>query len=410
MPDQTRAQLTEEIERLRRQLDKQARRIARLERISVDGSRPKMAGGSRLAPASPLRTLTDSPEPLLELATELLGFDGFVVVLDSARRIRFLGGNYHRWWQRKSSLLADSDWLEWIVPEDRERMEAYHQGVRQGGHEDGPAQAIGLRLRFPTGKTEPFTVVGRRSGGRTWYAARPGSTGRPEQASEEIRRWAGIFAHEMNQPLAALLTTAQACLSLTETEQAEPGEITEALAALVRRASYAGDVVRRLREWATNTPPRRERVDLNAVVRSSVEQLQSPLDAVGVAVQFDAKAELPAVWGDPVQLQQVTVNLVRNALEAMQHVTPTERRLVLRTLLDAGEAVVAVQDQGVGLSVAMVERLFTPLVSTKPQGMGLGLAISRRLVEAHGGRLWVKPNDPHGCIFYYSLPGDVTEP
>jgi hypothetical protein len=405
MPDQTRAQLTEEIERLRRQLEKQARRIARLERISVDGPCPSKAGGLRLGPAPSLRTSTDSPEGLLELAAELLGFDGFLVVLDSARRIRFLGGNYHRWWQRKSILLAGGDWLEWIVPEDRERMEAYHQSV----HEDGPAPSITVRLRFPTGKTEPFTVVGRPNDGRIWYAARPGTTGRPEPASEEIRRWAGIFAHEMNQPLAAVLTTAQACLSLTETEQAEPGEITEALAALVRRTSYTSDVVRRLREWATNTPVRRERVDLNAVVRSSVEQLQAPLDALGVAVQFDRKAELPAVWGDPVQLQQVTVNLVRNALEAMQHVAPTERRLILRTFAESGEAVVAVEDQGVGLSVAMVERLFTPLVSTKPQGMGLGLAISRRLVEAHGGRLWVKPNVPHGCIFFYSLPGDVTE-
>jgi signal transduction histidine kinase len=171
-----------------------------------------------------------------------------------------------------------------------------------------------------------------------------------------------------------------------------------------------------------DVPIRRESVDLGEVVRQAIALLDEPLRNAGIEVRIEeseiaAQAKPLRVWGDPVQLQQVTVNLVRNAVEAMQDAPPGDRRLIVRLFEipggpeGAGEVHgraggVAVIDHGPGLSVAVVDRLFTPLVSAKAHGMGLGLAISRRLVQAHGGRLWVEPNLPHGCVFHYSIPGE----
>jgi two-component system, LuxR family, sensor kinase FixL len=249
---------------------------------------------------------------------------------------------------------------------------------------------------------------------------------------QEIRHWTSIFVHELNQPLSAILTTAQACVRLTETgttvrPRVKPHEIAEALGSLARQASYAGSLVRRLRDWAIDAPMHRESVDLEAVVGQSAELLEEPLREAGVKLRIEPNSRPLRVWGDPVQLQQVIVNLVRNAIEAMQETPAKDRLLIVRlfeeqdprepgySVPDATAAAppvaggVAVIDRGPGLSLAVIDRLFSPLVSTKPQGMGLGLAISRRLVEAHGGRLWGETN-PQGCVFRFTIPGELPTP
>jgi two-component system, LuxR family, sensor kinase FixL len=253
---------------------------------------------------------------------------------------------------------------------------------------------------------------------------------------KELRHWMSIFVHEMNQPLSAILTTAQACLRLAESGAAvrprvKPREIADALGVLARQASYAGNLVRRLRDWAVEAPLHRERVELDDVVRQSAELLAEPLRSAGIKLRIEPMPKPVFVWADPVQVEQVVVNLVRNAIEAMQETPVRDRLLIVRLFEepDARETAagppapdarvaaqgsvaqggVAVIDHGPGLSVAVVERLFRPLVSTKPQGMGLGLAISRRLVEAHGGRLWGETS-PHGCVFRFTLPGELPTP
>ena len=197
--------------------------------------------------------------------------------------------------------------------------------------------------------------------------------------------------------------------------------MADALGALARQASYAGNLVRRLRDWAIDAPPSRESVELGDVVRQSAELLAEALRIAGVELRIEPHEKPLRVWADPVQLQQVVVNLVRNAIEAMQE-TPAKSRLVIVRLFEepddgpkasgspaAASGGVAVIDHGPGLSVAVIDRLFSPLVSTKPQGMGLGLAISRRLVEAHGGRLWGETN-PQGCVFRFTIPGELPTP
>ena len=251
-----------------------------------------------------------------------------------------------------------------------------------------------------------------------------------DRVDKELRHWTSIFVHEMNQPLSAILTTAQACGRLAEKSgpnvrpRITPVEMAEALGVLARQATYAGTLVRRLRDWATDAPPSRESVDLEGVVRQSAELVDEPLRSAGVPLRIEPYSRPLRVWADPVQLQQVIVNLVRNGIEAMQETPAPDRLLIVRLFEEpesradavgsAGSAAavsggVAVIDHGPGLSVAVIDRLFSPLVSTKPQGMGLGLAISRRLVEAHGGRLWGETN-PHGCVFRFTIPGDLSTP
>jgi two-component system, LuxR family, sensor kinase FixL len=247
----------------------------------------------------------------------------------------------------------------------------------------------------------------------------------------ELRHWMSIFVHEMNQPLSAILTTAQACARLAEggstiRPRVKPREIADALGVLARQASYAGNLVRRLRDWAVDAPMQRERVVLDEVVRQAAELLAEPLRAAGIELRIEPLAHPVVVWGDPVPLQQVVVNLVRNAIDAMQETPARDRLLIVRLFEEpdapasasgppasaAGAAVqggVAVIDRGPGLSVAVIDRLFRPLVSTKPHGMGLGLAISRHLVEAHGGRLWGETG-PHGCDFRFTIPGELPTP
>jgi two-component system, LuxR family, sensor kinase FixL len=246
------------------------------------------------------------------------------------------------------------------------------------------------------------------------------------KVDKELRHWTSIFVHEMNQPLSAILTTAQACGRLAEKggpgarPRVTPREMADALGALARQASYAGNLVRRLRDWAIDAPPSRESVELGDVVRQSAELVAEPLRSAGVELRIEPHEKPLRVWADPVQLQQVIVNLVRNAIDAMQETPAKDRLLTVRLFEEpddgpkaSGSPVVsggvAVIDRGPGLSVAVIDRLFSPLVSTKPLGMGLGLAISRRLVEAHGGRLWAVTS-PQGCDFRFTIPGELPTP
>jgi two-component system sensor kinase FixL len=229
-------------------------------------------------------------------------------------------------------------------------------------------------------------------------------------AEEAVKRWAGVFAHELNQPLAAMLTTAQACRSLLATGRFLANEMAQGMDALVRRIQHTAEVVRCLRTLAGGEPPRRLPADLREVVRRSLDLLQGPLADIGATVTFDFADGLPTVKIDAVQIVQVVVNLARNAIEAMSNVSAPRRQLTVRAQFNSREAIVAVEDQGVGLSVDAVRRLFQPFASTKAAGMGLGLALCRQIVEAHGGRIWAKGNTPNGCVFSFSVPLETEEP
>jgi PAS domain S-box-containing protein len=213
------------------------------------------------------------------------------------------------------------------------------------------------------------------------------------------------IAHEVNQPLAGVITNAQACLRWLGREVADVEEARAAVERIIRDGQRASEVIRRIRALATKTDPHRERLDLNEVIHEVVRLIDREVLGRRVSLHTDlAAARLPVV-GDRVQLQQVLMNLVINGIDAMASMTDRPRRLVIRSHQPAADQVcVAVQDSGVGIDPANVDRLFHAFFTTKPNGMGMGLSISRSIIEAHGGRLWASRNVGPGATFQFTLP------
>ena len=212
------------------------------------------------------------------------------------------------------------------------------------------------------------------------------------------------IAHEVKQPIAATVTNAQAALRLLESRSADLEEVQEALACIVGDGRRAGDVIDRIRALIKKAPPRKDRLEINGAIREVIELTRGEAVKNGVSVQMDLAEGLPFVQGDRVQLQQVILNLIINAFEAMS-VSEGAGELLISTRKAEKEGVlVAVRDSGPGLAPATLERLFESFYTTKPSGLGLGLSISRSIIEAHGGRLWASANVPHGAIFQFTVP------
>jgi PAS domain S-box-containing protein len=213
------------------------------------------------------------------------------------------------------------------------------------------------------------------------------------------------IAHEINQPIAAAIINANAGLRWLGARPPDLEEVRLALARVVRDGNHAGEVIGRIRALIKKAPPRRERLDINEAAREVIALTQADIQRHGVGLQSRLSDGLPLVSGDRVQLQQVMVNLVVNAVEAMSGVGNRPRALtIVSGAGDANDIFVEVQDTGPGLDPTHLDRLFQSFYTTKPEGMGVGLAISRSIVEAHDGRLSAAPNEPHGAVFRFTLP------
>jgi C4-dicarboxylate-specific signal transduction histidine kinase len=172
----------------------------------------------------------------------------------------------------------------------------------------------------------------------------------------------------------------------------------------VREATRAGEVITRIRALLKNEPPTIERVDLNEVIREVLTLAGNEIEKGRIAVKTALAADAPAVLGDRVQLQQVILNLITNAIAAMNSVEDHPRELCIETVADSGTVQVSVQDSGMGLGNEDVEQLFRPFFTTKRGGIGMGLSISRSIIEAHRGRLWAASRSGHGAVFQFNLP------
>jgi two-component system sensor kinase FixL len=215
---------------------------------------------------------------------------------------------------------------------------------------------------------------------------------------------AGI-AHELNQPLAAVANYAQACERLLRLPDADLQEIREALLQITDQAVRAGDIIRRLRALARNDVMRLEPTDINTLVNELTDLVQLDAKARDVHYKLDLAAQLPQVEVDRAQVQQVILNLVRNALEALAETAQSPRQITVQTKQSIEGAVeITVCDNGPGVSPTIAPRLFAPFVTTKPRGTGLGLAMSRTIVKSHQGSLDYRPNIPKGACFVVSLP------
>ncbi len=215
----------------------------------------------------------------------------------------------------------------------------------------------------------------------------------------------GALAHELSQPLTSILTNAQAALRFLAREPTDLAEVREILNDIVDADRRAGEFIHRLRALLRREETPRQPVDLNEVTSEVLRLLHSELIAHGVTVTTHLAPGLPKVNGDPVALQQVFLNLIVNACDAMRLNEALERRIAITTSLDRdGAARVAIADRGVGLPTDGIERVFEPFFTTKAHGLGLGLVICQSIVAAHGGHLWGTNNADRGATFSFTLP------
>ena len=220
---------------------------------------------------------------------------------------------------------------------------------------------------------------------------------------------AASIAHEVNQPLAAIIADANACLNWLAAERPDLDSVREALAAIVKDGDRAAEVITRIRALLSRSSVAHEPCDLARVIREVHPLVRPELARHGITLEMSLAKDVPAVMGDRIQLQQVLLNLLMNAADAVREVPPQRRRLVVRSTVedrdDGPWAVVAVEDAGIGFGQDGTARLFEAFYTTKPGGLGMGLSISRSIMDGHRGRLWATANSGHGATFHFALPG-----
>jgi C4-dicarboxylate-specific signal transduction histidine kinase len=213
------------------------------------------------------------------------------------------------------------------------------------------------------------------------------------------------LAHEINQPLSAIATYAQASQRFLKQPEPDIAEVVAALEQINTQALRAGEVIRRLRNFVKNREVKREAVDCGRLLDDLRTLAETDARLHNIRLRIDVDDALPTVYADPIQLQQVVLNLVRNAIDAMAEAPEDRREVVLMTRVSGeGEIEITVADHGSGLAPEATEHLFNPFFTTKSGGTGLGLAISKSIVRAHGGRLWHTPNEGSGARFHFTLP------
>ena len=213
------------------------------------------------------------------------------------------------------------------------------------------------------------------------------------------------IAHEVNQPLTAALANAEACLLWLGRETPNLDKARRSVEWIINDCSRAGAVIQRIRALTKRANIQREPLHVNNVIGEVISLLQREIFSHRVSLRKELAPTLPVVLADPIQLQQVIVNLMINSMEAMQSITDRPRELTIRSRRDgAHQLLLSVEDCGVGISAENAERLFNPFFTTKPTGMGMGLSICRSIIEAHGGRLWAESDLPQGAAFHFTLP------
>jgi PAS domain S-box-containing protein len=319
-----------------------------------------------------------------------------------------------------------SGWKTAVHPADLPRyVERRSASVASGEpfeHEVRFRRATGGEYRWFLSRSVPL----RDSGGKIvkWYGISTDIEDRKRAESERERlrqleadlahvnrvstlgEMAASLAHEIKQPIAAAVTTANSCIAWLAQE---PPNVDRARAAAARIDEYgnrAAEIIDRIRSLYKKSPPQRELVDANGVIREMLTLLKGEADRYSVSMRAELAPELPKIMADRVQLQQVFMNLMLNGIEAMRE---DGGELTVKSELPGGQLQFCVRDTGRGLSSEKMDQIFSAFFTTKPQGSGMGLAISRSIVESHGGRLWADANDGQGATFHFTLPIQATE-
>jgi PAS domain S-box-containing protein len=220
-----------------------------------------------------------------------------------------------------------------------------------------------------------------------------------------ISELAASIAHEINQPLGAMVVSGNACLRWLAPDQLQLDEARRAAERIVRDGHRAGDILRSVRALAGKSAPDITELDINDAIREVLALMRGELDKHDVSLEIELSEALAPVMGDRVQLEQVILNLVMNAIEAMSTDTSAPRLLCIRSHGEAtGAALIRVEDSGPGIAPETMDRLFEAFFTTKPSGMGMGLSICRSIINAHGGRLWASPGSPRGAVLQFTVP------
>ncbi|WP_246738007.1 MULTISPECIES: PAS domain-containing protein [Rhizobium] len=305
-----------------------------------------------------------------------------------------------------------------VYEEDLPLLAAQMAEVRQGG--DNPDYEIRL---FVDGQVKHVRVVGRiirhLDGSNECIGAvqdvsaqRIAELARDKLRSElaqlarvmSLSTMAASIAHEVNQPLSGIIMNASASLRMLSGSPPNIDGAVETAKRTIRDGNRASDVITRLRNLFKRGVATVEQLDLNEAIREVLGLLANDLQRGRITLTAELSAAPPLIMGDRVQLQQVIMNLLRNSTDAMTDIDPLQRKILVRTAFEHREIKVAVEDQGVGLALVDIERLFDAFHTTKPNGMGIGLSVSRSIIEAHGGRIWAEANPSGGAIFSFSLP------
>ncbi|HET9653300.1 MAG TPA: PAS domain S-box protein, partial [Usitatibacter sp.] len=310
--------------------------------------------------------------------------------------------------------------MPYWIPERIEEYRQRHEDVISGRANEAPFETV---LRRRDGETFPAVIYDaplRDADGNQvgWMSSILDVT--EEKRAEERERqreerlqtaarlttmgeMASSLAHELNQPLGAIASYLAGSKNLLESGAASGADLQEAIGKAAAQAQRAGQVIRRVHEFVRKREPQRVSLDVAALVEDCRPLIALQCRHEGVPVEIESGPGLPRIEGDPVMLQQVILNLTRNAVEAMARVPQERRRIVLTARREEGGVRVSVRDFGEGIPDAVADRLFSPFFTTKPEGMGMGLSICRSIAEAHGGRLWFERADP-GVAFHLQLP------
>jgi PAS domain S-box-containing protein len=216
---------------------------------------------------------------------------------------------------------------------------------------------------------------------------------------------AASLSHEIAQPIASARNNARAAQNFMDVPPSNLDEIREALSCVIGDVDRAGEIIDRIRRHMKKAPPRKERFDLNAAINEVIALARSVINRNGVSVHTSLADGLFPVWGDRVQLQQVVLNLILNAVEAMGSLDAGPRELLISTGQGYQGVLVAVHDSGPGIDSTHLEHVFEAFYTTKPSGMGMGLSVCRSIIASHGGRLWAEAREPRGAVFQFTLPG-----
>jgi C4-dicarboxylate-specific signal transduction histidine kinase len=215
---------------------------------------------------------------------------------------------------------------------------------------------------------------------------------------------AAAIAHEVNQPLTAIVTNGNFCLRTLGSATSNPDELRAAIRGIVN-GTRASAVISRIRGLLTKEAPNRTELDINQIIQDVTILLRNEFTRNRVSLRTELASDLPRVPGDPVQLQQVLINLITNAIEATSSSTNGRRTILIRSAKNPDGVLVQVQDSGPGIEPGLAGRIFEPFFTTKAEGIGMGLSISHSIIESHGGRLWTTPSSI-GALFEFTLPTD----